>query len=200
MTTPAAITTASGATWQEVAADRQKYRDETVAAVEPPVPDVPAELPLNVIGIPKYLLSTSEVEITEALIEDLVPALAAGKYTATAVVTAFLRRAGVAQKLTNCVTELMPKQALARAKYLDEYLATHKKPVGPLHGIPISVKEHIGMKGLDLNAGFVSWVGRVAKEDALLLQMLSKAGAILYCRTTEPQSLMHLETSSNIYG
>jgi Asp-tRNA(Asn)/Glu-tRNA(Gln) amidotransferase A subunit family amidase len=72
--------------------------------------------------------------------------------------------------------------------------------MGPLHGIPISVKEHIGMKGLDHNAGFVAWVGSVCEEDAHILQILWNAGAVFYARTTQPQSLMHLDTSSNIYG
>jgi amidase len=72
--------------------------------------------------------------------------------------------------------------------------------MGPLHGIPISVKEHIGMKGLDHNAGFVAWVGGVTEEDAHILQILWNAGAVFYARTTQPQSLMHLDTSSNIYG
>ena len=79
-------------------------------------------------------------------------------------------------------------------------MQTHGKPIGPLHGLPISVKEHIGMKDLDLNAGFVSWVGRRAEEDAHILQILWDAGAVFYARTTQPQSLMHLETSSNLYG
>lgn len=56
------------------------------------------------------------------------------------------------------------------------------------------------MKGLDLNAGFVAWVGTVAEEDAYILEILWKAGAVFYARTTQPQSLMHLETSSNLYG
>lgn len=83
---------------------------------------------------------------------------------------------------------------------MDNYLISHKKPIGPLHGLPISVKEHIGMKNLDLNAGFVSWVGQAAGEDAHILQILWNAGAVFYARTTQPQSLMHLETSSNLYG
>lgn len=62
------------------------------------------------------------------------------------------------------------------------------------------MKEHVTMKGLDINAGFISWVGRVGEEDALILQILWDAGAVFYARTTEPQSLMHLETSSNIFG
>ena len=47
---------------------------------------------------------------------------------------------------TNCLTELLPERALNRARELDEYFSIHKKPVGPLHGLPISVKEMIGMK------------------------------------------------------
>jgi Asp-tRNA(Asn)/Glu-tRNA(Gln) amidotransferase A subunit family amidase len=78
-------------------------------------------------------------------------------------------------------------------------MQTHGKPIGSLHGLPISVKEHVGMKDLDLNAGFVSWVGRTAKEDAHILQILWDAGAVFYARTTQPQSLMHLETNSNLY-
>lgn len=56
------------------------------------------------------------------------------------------------------------------------------------------------MKGLDLNAGFVAWVGQVGDEDATILQILWNAGAIFYARTTQPQTLMHLETSSSLYG
>jgi Asp-tRNA(Asn)/Glu-tRNA(Gln) amidotransferase A subunit family amidase len=56
------------------------------------------------------------------------------------------------------------------------------------------------MKGLDNNAGFVAWVGTVPDEDVYILQILWSAGAVFYARTTQPQSLMHLETSSNLYG
>lgn len=101
---------------------------------------------------------------------------------------------------TNCITELLPARALERATYLDSYLGENRKPLGPLHGIPISVKEHIGMKDLDMNGGFVGWVGTTANEDAHILQILWRAGAVFYARTTQPQSLMHLETSSNLYG
>lgn len=57
----------------------------------------------------------------------------------------------------NCITELLPEKALARATYLDDYYKNQKKPIGPFHGLPISVKEHVGMKGLGLNGGFISW-------------------------------------------
>ena len=65
-----------------------------------------------------------------------------------------------------------------------------KEPIGPLHGLPISVKEHIHMRGLTCNAGYVAWADEVAPDDALILKILWKAGCIFYARTTEPQSLV----------
>ncbi|KAI0012464.1 amidase [Xylariaceae sp. FL0662B] len=197
----ATVTISHGAKWEDVAADRQRHRDATITELDPPLPDLHSDkIPLNTTGIPKTILTDREIQITNSNVEDLIPKIASGEWSATTVIKAFLRRAGLAQKLTNCITELLPKRALKRATELDSYLATHKKPVGPLHGVPISVKEHIGMKGRDLNAGFVAWVGRVAEEDALILQYLWDAGAVFYARTTQPQTLMHLETSNNLYG
>lgn len=86
-------------TWQETARQMQDYRDASLAAVEPAIPDVPPELSLNVTGIPQQLLSAREVEITETLPEDLVTRMAAGELASTEVTKAFLRRAGLAQKL-----------------------------------------------------------------------------------------------------
>ncbi|KAL8689337.1 MAG: hypothetical protein Q9218_004968 [Villophora microphyllina] len=186
--------------WQETAKIAQDLRDASISRVDPPVPDVSLDLPKNVSDIPKYLLTREEVLITETPPEDLVAALASGKLTSTVVVNSFLRRAGFAQRLTNCITELLPEDALSRAKYLDAYYAQHHHPIGPLHGLPISVKEHIGMSNKSLNGGFVSWWDHKASDDAHVLKILWRAGCIFYARTTEPQTLMHLETSNNLYG
>ncbi|KAI1497874.1 acetamidase [Biscogniauxia marginata] len=198
---PGAVTTAAGATWQEIAADRQRHRDASIAKLDPPLPNLHAgDIPLNTTNLSKNLLTEEELTITETTVENLIEKLASGQWSSMTVVKAFLRRAGLAQKLVNCVTELLPERALKRAADLDEYLATNKTPMGPLHGMPISIKEHVGIKGCDLNAGFVGWVGNVAEEDALILQCLWDAGAVFYVRTTQPQTLMHLETSNNLYG
>ena len=66
--------------------------------------------------------------------------------------------------------------------------------------MPISVKEHIGIRGLDLNSGFISRRGNNSNQTAHILQILHNAGAVFHARTTQPQTLMHLETSSNLYG
>lgn len=86
-------------TWQETAKQMQDYRDASLAAIEPAIPEVPNELPLNVTGIPEQLLSAREIGITETPPEDLVAKMATGELTSTEVTSAFLRRAGLAQKL-----------------------------------------------------------------------------------------------------
>ncbi|KAM3087722.1 hypothetical protein ACMFMG_001798 [Clarireedia jacksonii] len=193
------VTVANGASWQEVAKDRQRHRDETIAAVKPNIPEI-AEIPLNTLPLARQILTEQEIYITESLPEELLATLTKGDLTAVEVANAFLRRAALAQKATNCITELLPERALSRAQFLDDYMKKHGMPFGPLHGIPISVKEHVGLKDLDHNAGFVAWVGRVSPEDAHIVQILVDAGAVIYARTTQPQTLMHLETSNNLYG
>lgn len=186
--------------WQDVAKTAQDLRDASIGRINPPVPDVPSDLPRDVTNVPKHLLAPDEVLITETSPEDLTTALASGKFTSTAVTNAFLRRAGLAQKLVrelqkqNATVErltlwhrsLLPEEALTRAKYLDNYYNEHKRPVGPLHGIPISVKEHIGMKDKGLNGGFVSWWDRKGEDDAHVLKILWRAGCVFYTRTTQP--------------
>lgn len=189
-------------TWQEIAAEARSHRDTTIAdpLIQPPIPHVPTELPLDVTQIPKALLTPDEIRITELLPEQLLPLLASGTLSSTTVTKAFLRRAGLAHRLTNCLTELLPKRALDRAAELDEYLKTHGKPMGPLHGLPISVKEHISFADLGLNFGYVSHYYDKGVVDAHPLRILAAAGPVFYVRTTEPQTIMHLECSSNLYG
>ena len=90
----------------------------------------------------------------------------------------------------NFATEFLAESALEQARRLDQIFKETGKIVGPLHGVPISAKEHIGMKGRVCNAGFVSWCDHVSPDDAYVVQFLQNAGAIVHVRTNEPQSLM----------
>jgi amidase len=49
-------------------------------------------------------------------------------------------------------------------------------------------------------AGYIAWWNNIAPADALLVEILERAGAIVHVRTTEPQSMMQLECHSNLYG
>lgn len=58
----------------------------------------------------------------------------------------------------------------------------------------------INIKDLTCNAAFISWHSRTPTANAHILDILLAAGCVLYARTTQPQTLMHLETSSNYFG
>jgi hypothetical protein len=54
---------------------------------------------------------------------------------------------------TNCLTEIFIDRALERAAWLDEQLKSTGKVVGPLHGLPVSLKDQIRIKGLETVMG-----------------------------------------------
>lgn len=148
------------------------------------------------------LLTPEELQITNTTAADLVARMAAGTLTAVETVTAFLKRAHIGQQLLNFAVEFMVEDALKRAASLDEHFKSTGRIIGPLHGVPISVKEHVGMKGRVCHASYVAWTDNIPEQDALLLRLLSNAGAIFHVRTNTPQSLMvssHLIQHTYIY-
>ncbi|KAI5454129.1 hypothetical protein NCC49_005119 [Naganishia albida] len=142
-------------------------------------------------------LTPLEREIIQLDATDLRDRLADRSYTAVQVIGAFIKSAAVAHQVTNCLTDLFADEALKRARWLDEQYEVTGKPVGPLHGVPISVKDQIDIIGKDSAAGFLGQVGRnIATQDAHVISILRSAGAVFYCKTTLPQCIMHLECDS----
>jgi Asp-tRNA(Asn)/Glu-tRNA(Gln) amidotransferase A subunit family amidase len=116
--------------------------------------------------------------------------MATGALTAVETVTAFLKRAHIGQQLLNFATEFMVEDALSAAAELDAHFKATGKLVGPLHGVPISVKEHVGLKGRICHSTYIAWIDNIPTEDALLVRCLKAAGAVFHVRTNQPQSLM----------
>ena len=126
--------------------------------------------------------------------------LRSGEYTSTEVTVAFCKRAAVAQQLTGCCTEMFFDEAIARAQELDEYMDRTGKPLGPLHGLPISLKDLHNVKGKDTTVGWVGLVGKPALEDDVGVTYLRKLGAILYVKTNIPQSMMMSDSYNHVFG
>lgn len=63
-----------------------------------------------------------------------------GQVKSQEVVTAFCKRAAIAQQCVNCLTEIFFEEAIARARECDDYFEKHGKTMGALHGLPISLK------------------------------------------------------------
>jgi amidase len=91
---------------------------------------------------------------------------------------------------TNCLAHVMFEQALKDAADLDEHMRIFHKPKGPLHGLPISVKEHIELMNTPATSGFIAWADQISSSDALVVKVLREAGAVFHVKTTNPQSLM----------
>lgn len=68
--------------------------------------------------------------------------------------------------------------------------------MGPLHGVPVSIKQHIPIAGTYSDAGFVCTTV-FDKTDSLMVSILREAGAVFYVKTAQPQAIMHLETDNH---
>ncbi|KAH8690709.1 putative amidase [Talaromyces proteolyticus] len=154
--------------------------------------------PTDVSSIPAScgILTPEEIDITESNdAVSLAEAISSRKYTAVMVVMAYSKRAIIAHQLTCCLTQWFMEDALEQAKKLDAYLAENGKTVGPLHGIPISIKDHIPVAGTFSSLGCYSTIVK-DETDSQMVEILRNAGAVFYCKTNQPQSLMHLESDS----
>ncbi|GAQ45822.1 hypothetical protein AtubIFM57143_006306 [Aspergillus tubingensis] len=167
-------------------------------------------LPIDVTGgfIQGYL-TPREIEITEADAVAITAQTTVGNWSAVEVTEAFCHRAAIAHQLVNCLHEVFFEDAIRVAKELDEHLAATGKPKGPLHGLPVSLKDQFHVKGVDTTMGYVGWIGtfqgkkddprhRVAESE--LVRELRNLGAVLFCKTSVPVTLMSGETTNHIIG
>jgi amidase len=165
--------------WQELAAVKRKEQRESIPRewlldhANLPRPDQ-----VNVIHVARTcgLLTERDLEITENIdVHILLEKIKRGEWSAVEVTRAYYKRAIVAHQVvrlvplvqiskrseadlldlmkTNCLTEIYVEKALAWAKDLDDQLSRTGQVVGPLHGLPISVKDQFCIEGLDTVMG-----------------------------------------------
>ncbi|XP_033761931.1 fatty-acid amide hydrolase 1-like [Pecten maximus] len=133
--------------------------------------------------------------ILELSFEDLRQKLQNGDLQCIDVLHAYQSKAIQVNEHLNCVVEpIWEAEALA----LERDMSTRKK--GPLHGIPISVKENYCLEGYDCTGGMSSFLDLCVTEENTLIKVLKKQGAIPFVRTNIPQSMMTYECSNPIYG
>lgn len=193
---------ASEAPWKHVARRKKTERHSRIPSAwllkSLPPPEV-----LDVRSIPRTcgVLTDEEISITENHdATSLAEALRSRSLSAEQVAIAFCKRAAIAQQLCNCLTEIFFEDAIERAKTLDREYDRTGKTVGPLHGVPISLKDSFNIKGYDASIGIASLVGKPAMENSLLVDILFELGAVLYCKTNVPQTLSALDSDNNVFG
>ncbi|KAK3945896.1 amidase signature domain-containing protein [Diplogelasinospora grovesii] len=161
---------------------------------------------INVMDIPVTcgLLNETERAITSdydatALLEKLK----ARVWSVEQVVVAFCKRAAIAQQLTNCLTEIFFDEAIERARKLDLDHGGDKsreKDLPPLFGLPISLKDSFQVSGYDTSTGLGCYTYQPSEENSALAAMLTDLGAVLYCKTNLPQSIMTGDSDNNVFG
>ncbi|KAL7949438.1 amidase signature domain-containing protein [Trichoderma barbatum] len=126
--------------------------------------------------------------------------LATGELKSEDVTRAYITRAIEAHKKTNCLTEILFSEAIQDAKKLDDYLRANGNPIGPFHGVPVTLKDQFNVKGYDTTLGYTGRALKPVSDDATLVKMLRSMGAIIIAKTNVPQSIMWGETDNNLYG
>lgn len=154
-------------------------------------------------------LSLKEVAIIRLDSSDLVEKLAVRALSSVEVAEAYCKTAAIAHQISNCLHEIFFDQALKRAAELDRNFEEHGKPTGSLHGLPVSLKDQFHVKGVDTTMGYIGWINtvegdpdpkRVHKVESQVVSELLLEGAIVYCKTSLPQTLLFGETMNNLIG
>ncbi|KAI7623139.1 amidase [Hortaea werneckii] len=190
--------------WQEIAARKQRERADRIPSQWKLSPShIPHESRTNLLSVPRGcgLLSEQELDVTDNYDAfALVAALSSGKLKAVDVTTAFCKRAAIAHQLTNCLTEIFFDDAITRAKQLDDEMNKSGSPIGPLHGLPISLKDTFKVKGYDASIGAAALCFKPADTNSALVDLLLQQGAVLYCKTNIPLTLAALDSHNNVFG
>lgn len=78
------------------------------------------------------------------------------------------------------------------AEALDAYYRREGKVVGPLHGLPVSLKDQFRVRGTETSLGYVAWLGKKETDEteSWLVKQLRKLGAVVFAKTNVPTSLM----------
>lgn len=98
------------------------------------------------------------------------------------------------------VTETCFDEALSTARQLDNHLELHGELLGPLHGLPTTLKDQFNVKGYDTTLGYVGRAKCPAASDAVLVEMLRSLGAVILAKSNLPQSIMWCETENPLWG
>jgi amidase len=76
---------------------------------------------------------------------------------------------------------------------LDDYYHENKRPWGPLHGLPVSLKDQFHIDGVDTFMGYAGWIGtqgghrdKEKTRESDIVKVLHALGAVLYCKVQSP--------------
>src|SRR5215470_6581604 len=145
------------------------------------------------------LLACPPMDLAQLPAWQMATGIRNGNFSATELLEAHLRNIERWNSKLNAFVSVDQRRARLQAKEADEAVKTGR-PLGPLHGVPITIKSSIDVAGLLCEAGTQIRKGYIAASDAPLVSRLRAAGSIVLGNTTVPEFLMAWETHSALYG
>ncbi|GAA5848469.1 hypothetical protein JCM9279_006575 [Rhodotorula babjevae] len=121
-------------------------------------------------------------------------------WTALHVVLVYVRQATRSHERCNLLTEVLFNDAVKAALDLDAHFDKTGELVGPLHGVPISLKDQIDIAGHDSTMGLSHAIHQPALADATLVRILRAAGGIPFVKTNVPQTMLSFESGNPLFG
>jgi len=128
--------------------------------------------------------NTASFPIEETTIAALHAAYLDGRATAMSVCQAHLDRIAAYERPGSAAIIVNNSDSLADAAALDAALASTGKLIGPLHGVPVLVKDNYDVAGLQTTGGSAALLGWVPEADATVIAKIRAAGDIILPKTT----------------
>src|SRR5215210_956419 len=148
-----------------------------------------------------FATDTADFKLEEATIADVHAAMNQGKLTARRLAEMYLARIEAYDKkgpALNAVILVSPK-ALQIADELDAKFKA-SGPVGPLHGIPVLLKDNVNTADMPTTGGSLSLQGYMPPDDATVVTKLKEAGAVILAKTNLHEFAVWGETISSLGG
>ena len=153
----------------------------------------------DVEGDDTRVSALTDTTLHYASVGTLVAAIRQKRVSSLEVVEACLKRIAEVNPKINAMVYPTTDAARAAAKAADASLAGGKV-LGPLHGVPFSIKDSLDTAGVVSTAGTIGWAKRIPTRDATVVARLRAAGGILLGKTNTPEFTWSDETDNAVYG
>lgn len=130
---------------------------------------------------------------------ELAQGIRTRRFSSREATAACLARCEAANPKINAVVDLLAEQALAAADAADRAVR-EGKPLGVLHGVPITLKINVDMAGRPTSNGIVALRDAIATENAPVVDNFLRAGAVVIGRTNTPAFSMRWFTDNALHG
>lgn len=138
-------------------------------------------------------------ELHYCSVRSLAQKVAEGTISSETLVKSFLGRIAKLNPGINAVVALNSNAALARSRVLDA-MAAQGEITGPLHGVPMTIKDTWEVAGMPTTAGAPELRGHQASRHADVVQRLVDAGAVIIGKTNVPLYGSDIQTYNDVYG